>query len=241
MSTRDSLLELLVRAASGDLLPPRRRTERALVAALEAEGLVMLRGDAYRATGAGLRALDDRGRAPAVSGAVAVLFTDFVGSTRLVEALGDRAAHRALRHHFDLLRAAIREHAGHEVKSLGDGLMVVFTGAPDAVACAKAMQTAIAQETDGLGLRVGIHAGEPVRDGNDYFGTPVIVARRLCDSAHGGQTLVSELVQQLAGECEFESLENITLHGLRDPVRASALAGRRPRSASPVAVAVAAA
>lgn len=232
------LLDLLVSSASADLLVPRDGAERALVQALLAEGLIELRRGAYCATAAGLRAIEDRGRTPGLSGSVAVLFTDVVASTRLIERLGDDGGHRVIRRHFELLRVAITTHSGHEVKCLGDGLMVVFGAASDAVACAAAMQAAVDREGDGLGLRIGIHAGEPVREGNDYFGTPVIIARRLCDSAGAGQTLVSELVEKLVAEREFESLGGLDMKGLRDPVRASALAGWRSRNAEPASAAV---
>ena len=46
-------------------------------------------------------------------------------------------------------------------------------------------------------IRVGLHVGEPVRDDDDYFGTAVVVARRLCDMAEGGQILASELMRGL--------------------------------------------
>jgi class 3 adenylate cyclase len=224
------LLDLLARAATGDLVIADGRSGRARVGALEAEGLIELRRGAYRATAAGLRALEDRGRAPGPSWPVAVLFTDVVGSSRMIEQLGERDAHDRLRRHFALLRVAIAGHSGNEVKSLGDGLMVVFGAAADAVACAAAMQSAVAREHDGLGLRIGIHAGEPVREDDDYFGTAVIVARRLCDSACAGQTLVSELIQRLAAEHEFEPVGDLALKGLSDPVPAGALVGWCARS-----------
>lgn len=227
---RDRLLDMLVRAASGDLPRPRGRAQRALSEALEAERLIERHRDSYRATRDGLTALEDHGRACGPLGPVFVLFTDAVGSTELIERLVDAKVHRVGRH-FEALRGAIAVHSGREIKSLGDGLMVVFGAASDAVACASAMQAAIAREGEGLGLRIGIHGGEPVREEGDYFGTPVIIARRLCDSARAGQTLVSELVQQLVSEREFESLGSVTLKGLSAPVRASALA----RSPSPPA------
>jgi class 3 adenylate cyclase len=220
------LLQLLERAASDDGLHARGRATRFAVEALEAEALIERRGGAYRPTPAGLRALHDRGPLP--TGEVAVLFTDMEGSTRLIERLGDAQAHALLRRHFALLRAAVAQHRGHEVKSLGDGLMVVFAEVADAVACAAQMQAAVSREEQALGLRVGIHAGEPVRDGNDYFGTPVVIARRLCDTARPGQTLVSELVSQLVAEREFEPLGGLALKGLSERVRASALAVERP-------------
>ncbi len=239
--TRDLLLSLLERAARDDRPVIDHGKEDGLVRALEAEGLIELQGDAYRATAAGLRALEDRGARPWPSGPVAVLFTDIAGSTGLVERLGDREAHRLLRRHFELLRAAIAAHAGHEVKNLGDGLMVVFAAASDAIACATAMQAAVAFEGGDVGLRIGVHAGEPVREHNDYFGTPVIIARRLCDRAQAGQTLVSEPAQQLVGTQQFESVGELALKGLSAPVRASALGGWRPRSPSPMAFVPAAA
>jgi class 3 adenylate cyclase len=228
----DLLLELLDRAASGDGLHARDRGTRTAVGALEAEALIERRRGVYRATPAGLRTLEDRGRGLLPAGGVAVMFTDVEGSTQLIERFGDAEAHGLLCRHFALLRAVVSEHHGHEVKSLGDGLMVVFAAVADAVACAAEMQAAVSREEEPLGLRVGIHAGEPVRDGNDYFGTPVIVARRLCDIASPGQTLVSESVSQLVAEREFESLGGLTLKGLSKRVRASALAGKGPAAGS---------
>jgi class 3 adenylate cyclase len=224
----DLLLELLEQAASDDGLHARGRATCFALEALEAEALIERRGGAYLATAAGVRALEERGHKPLPAGEVAVLFTDMEGSTQLIERFGEAAAHALLRRHFGLLRAAVAEHRGHEVKSLGDGLMVVFAAVGDAVACAAQMQAAVSREEQALGLRVGIHAGEPVRDGNDYFGTPVIIARRLCDTARPGQTLVSELVAQLVAEHQFESLGGLALKGLSKRVRASALGVERP-------------
>jgi class 3 adenylate cyclase len=247
-SIHDLLLRLLEQAASGDGVHVRGRGKRAGlegvkmgrpvarepaelsgVEALAVEGLIELRCGVYRATAAGVKALEARGRVRGPAGSVAVMFTDIEGSTRLLERLGDAAALAIVRRHFALLRAAVDRHRGHEVKSLGDGLMVVFEAVDDAVECAAAMQAAVACEGEGVGLRIGIHAGEPVREENDYFGTPVIIARRLCDTAAPGQTLVSQLVSRLVAEHEFESLGGIALKGLSEPVTASALAGKGHR------------
>ena len=59
------------------------------------------------------------------------------------------------------------------------------------------MQQAVSAQPDRLGLRVGIDAGEPIHEGGDLYGTPVVVARRLCDAAEGGQVLVSDVVRLL--------------------------------------------
>lgn len=74
------------------------------------------------------------------------------------------------------------------MKTLGDGVMAVFTSAVQAVSCAVAIQRAVAEhnrERPGreLEVRVGIHAGEPLEEEGDYHGTAVVVAKRLCDAA----------------------------------------------------------
>jgi class 3 adenylate cyclase len=222
---RDKVAAELTRRLGAGYRPSRDRIEPA-VEALEAEGLIERdtseRGTSYRTTSAGVEALGERAEARIDT----FLFTDAVGSTALLDRFGDRAAHELRRRHFGLLRAAISDHAGTEVKSLGDGLMVTFTDAPSAVACAVAMQRAVAACGDPMTLRIGIDAGEAVREEDDFFGRPVIVARRLCDAAQGGRVVVSEAVGKLAGlpgAHALEPLGALTLKGLSDPVSASAL------------------
>jgi len=162
------------------------------------------------------------------TGIVTVLFTDVVDSSHLMQRFGDDGADRIRRGHFRALRSLLGRYNGREVKSLGDGLMVVFPSAVSAVSCAIEMQriTLTRNEEDpdrALGVRVGIHAGEPIQEGDDYFGTMVVVARRLCDCAHGGQIEVSDLVRHIVanrGGFHFERLEPITLKGFDLPVHA---------------------
>jgi DNA-binding NarL/FixJ family response regulator/class 3 adenylate cyclase len=130
---------------------------------------------------------------------VTILFTDLVGSAALFSRKGDEAADVVRREHFGVLRDAVERHGGREVKSTGDGLMVAFTSAVAAVRCAVEMQRATSGEEDALELRVGIDAGEPLPEGDDLYGTPVIVASRLCDSAAAGEILASDIVCRIAG------------------------------------------
>ncbi len=75
---------------------------------------------------------------------VTVVFTDLVGSTELASRLG-HDAYEALRHeHFTALRTGMAGHTGTEIKTTGDGLMLSFTSAADAIACGIAMQQAVA-------------------------------------------------------------------------------------------------
>ena len=155
------------------------------------------------------------------AGTVTVLFTDLVGSTELRRTLGDDRAD-ALRHEHDaLVRAAIEEHHGTEVKSTGDGVMAVFASAGEAVAGAAAMQRAIdrfnRRAANPLGVRIGVSAGDVSWEGDDCFGTAVVEARRLCDAADEGVVLTSDVVRVLAGTRgghRFAPIGNVSLKGL---------------------------
>jgi DNA-binding NarL/FixJ family response regulator/class 3 adenylate cyclase len=130
---------------------------------------------------------------------VTIMFTDVVGSTTLYDRYGDEEADTRRARHFAVLREVAAAHDGHEVKSTGDGLMITFASAVAAVRCAVALQRATTGAGDGLDVRVGIDAGEPLAEGGDLYGTPVIVASRLCDAAGPGEILASQVVRQVAG------------------------------------------
>ena len=156
---------------------------------------------------------------------VAILFTDIVGSTELSQRLSAEAADEVRRGHFSILRQAITESGGTEVKNLGDGLMVVFSSTSAALGCAVAMQQGVEQENRGgenpVGLRVGLSVGEASREDDDYFGDPVVEAARLCALCESGQVLATDIVRGMAGRRsrhECRSLGELTLKGLPDPV-----------------------
>ena len=164
--------------------------------------------------------------APAI---VTLLFTDLVGSTELLSELGDDEAERFRRVHFGLLRDVATAHRGQEVKNLGDGLMVAFASAVNALGCAVGIQQAVhrhnaRQGNERLKVRVGLNIGEPIRDEDDYVGTPVVIAKRLCDKAEGGQILASELLRALVGTrggFAFRSCGPIALKGISEPLPAA--------------------
>jgi class 3 adenylate cyclase len=182
----------------------------------------------FRTTHDGLRTLEQNGR---YSAAATVLFTDIVGSTELIDDVGDEAAHVIRQRHFSLLRELAEKRGGRVVKNLGDGLMVIFAKATQAIACASDMQRRVAGDDDQLELRVGLHAGELLRDGNDFFGSTVIIARRLCDSAEAGQTIISSETRALADGATDETfvpLGALELKGLSAPVEAESLIWSQP-------------
>jgi class 3 adenylate cyclase len=158
---------------------------------------------------------------------VSVVMTDVVGSTAIAERLGPAGAEELRREHFALLRDAVVRTGGREVKNLGDGLMVVFTSAAQALMGAVEMQRAVDARNrnaeDLLGLRVGVSLGDATVDDGDYFGEPVVEAARLCARAAGGQIVVSSQVQQIGGARgahAFRALGELELKGISRPVQA---------------------
>src|ERR1700756_1483619 len=102
------------------------------------------------------------------AGTVSILLTDLVGSTEMLSRLGDDLAEQLRRGHFRLLRSSMAGRGGREVKNLGDGLMVIFPSAVDAVESAIAIQHAMrehnrrADPEREMQCRIGINAGEPI-------------------------------------------------------------------------------
>ncbi|HEY2705695.1 MAG TPA: AAA family ATPase [Candidatus Dormibacteraeota bacterium] len=155
---------------------------------------------------------------------ITLLYTDMVGSTQLYDQLGDEVAERLRRLHFSLLRDTVSAHDGREVRQVGDGLKVAFSSAIDAIECAVEMQQAVHRHNEratdhALAVRIGLHAGEPILDEEDYFGTAVNVAKRLCDSAVGGQVIASDVVRALAGprgQRLLRPMGALAIRGLRE-------------------------
>jgi class 3 adenylate cyclase/tetratricopeptide (TPR) repeat protein len=156
---------------------------------------------------------------------IAILFTDIVGSTEMSQRMSPEAADEVLRGHFSILRRALTEAGGAEVKTTGDGLMVVFGSASAALGCAVAMQQGVEQHNRAgehtVGLRVGLSMGEVIREDGDYFGDPAVEAARLCALCESGQVLATGVLRAIAGRrCRIEcrSVGQLELKGLPDPV-----------------------
>ena len=134
------------------------------------------------------------------TGTVTFLFTDIEGSTRLLQQLRDRYG-EVLSTHARLLREAIEHFDGHEIDTQGDAFFAAFARARDAVAAAVAAQRALAAERwpDGVAVRVrmGLHTGEPLADGERYVGMGVHRGARICAAGHGGQVLLSNTTREL--------------------------------------------
>ena len=151
-----------------------------------------------------------------------IMFTDIVGSTEMTSRHGDDAAIIMLEVHDSIVRAALAEHSGREVKHTGDGIMAAFNSAASAVRSACKVIEGLGDHNKSdppfpVDVRVGISAGEPVEQAADLFGSTVQLAARLCAQAEPGQILVSNVVADLcigknlrfsdAGHCHLKGFD----------------------------------
>ncbi len=150
----------------------------------------------------------------------AIMFTDIVGYTAL---MGDdeEKGFELLKKNRQVQKPLIAKYRGKWIKEIGDGVLASFNSVSDAVYCAGAIHKACENEP-GLSLRIGIHVGEVVFDGDDVFGSGVNIASRLESLAPVGGILVSESVyrniQNRKGiHTEFIGEEN--LKNVKDPIK----------------------
>jgi predicted ATPase/class 3 adenylate cyclase len=162
------------------------------------------------------------------SGTVTFLFTDIEGSTTRWEHQPE-TMQVALARHDALLRAAIGEHDGHVVKTMGDAFLAAFGRAPDALAAAQVGQRLlqaepwdeIAPEIGPLRVRMALHTGAAEERDGDYFGPPLNRTARLLHTGHGGQVLLSLTTSELVRDTlpEGTSLLDLGEHRLKDLTR----------------------
>jgi len=158
----------------------------------------------------------------APDGTVSILFSDIENSTMMTERLGDLRAQEVLHEHNDLIRKQVAEQKGFEVKSMGDGFMVAFSSARRALLCAIGIQRAFEEyskqhPSEPIRVRIGLHMGEAISEGGDFFGKTVIMAARIGAKANAGDILVSSVfkaVTESAGDLQFDAGYDVELKGL---------------------------
>ena len=137
------------------------------------------------------------------AGTVTLLFADVEGLTRLLHLLGERFAPARTRMRA-LVREAARAQSGAEVDWAGDGVFLAFPRARDAVAAAAQIQRSLADEPwpddEAHRLRIGMHTGEPDLGEKGYVGMDVVIAARVCASAHGEQIVVTQATRDVSGD-----------------------------------------
>jgi class 3 adenylate cyclase len=150
------------------------------------------------------------------------LFTDIVDSTKLLETLGDDKWRRLLSRHDEILREGITVAGGEIVKKTGDGFFASFESPRAAVEAAVAIQRALDAEIVAPDVRIGAHAGDAFRAGedtSDYGGQSVHVAARIGGAASGREILVStETLDGIHSSFRASEPRPLELKGVTEPV-----------------------
>ena len=156
------------------------------------------------------------------------MFTDIVGSTALIETIGDAAWRDLRRWHDATLRRLFKRYDGREIDHAGDGFLVAFDAAAVAVACAVEVQRTLAEHRRSAGfapaIRIGLHSGEVEPDGAAFVGSAIHVAARVAAAAAGGQILASAATILEARIAAAGPATEVSLRGVAAPVSVAAIA-----------------
>jgi class 3 adenylate cyclase len=166
------------------------------------------------------------GKAPRAS--ATFMFTDIVGSTSLIDSVGDEAWGRLLAWHDASIRALLREHAGREIHHAGDGFFVAFESADGAVDCALAIRRMLVEHRRDHGfapsVRIGLHTAEALRTASGYEGGGVHAAARIGALAGPDEVLASRsAIEAATRRVAHGAWRTERLRGLRSPVEVALL------------------
>lgn len=153
------------------------------------------------------------------------MLTDMVGYSALTQR-DERRALELLREQEHTVRAVLRSFGGRAVKSLGDGFLVEFASALEAVRCAMQIQAVLGERnrrspTEPIELRIGVHLGDVVHRGTDVFGDAVNIVARIEPLANpGGVCVTQQVYDQVRNQVEapFVSLGTPALKHIRTPI-----------------------
>jgi adenylate cyclase len=158
----------------------------------------------------------------------AILVADVVGYSKLMgnDEAGTLAQLKALR--TQIIEPQIAKHAGRLFKSVGDGFLIEFASAVQAVSCAKAIQEA--NDHSRLTLRIGIHIGDVVVQGDDLMGDGVNVAARIESVAEAGGIAISRQVyDQVRDKLDLGFMDKgeVELKNIQRPVQVFVIGGAK--------------
>ena len=145
-----------------------------------------------------------------------VLFTDIVDSTSRANELGDIEWRKLLQAHDATVRREIARFRGNEIKSTGDGFLILFDGPARAIRCAQAITEGMIPL--GIKVRAGLHTGEVERTQRDVVGIAVHIAARIMDAAQPNEVMISRTVKDLvAGSgISFDDAGEQSLKGIEE-------------------------
>ncbi len=151
----------------------------------------------------------------------AIMFTDIVGYSKLMEE-NETVAYLRLMSHHEIIRANIVKYHGREIKTIGDAFLVMFSSAVDAVDCALTIQMELLEYNrnkayaDKILVRIGIHLGDILMVENDILGDGVNVAARIEPLAEPGGICISEAVYNIVKKKMSISVENLGTQPLKN-------------------------
>jgi adenylate cyclase len=157
----------------------------------------------------------------------AIVAADIAGYSRLM-GLDEVGTARTLREHRKVTDALVARHGGRIVKTTGDGVLLEFPSVVDAVECAVAVQTVMAERNEGVPadrrmlFRIGINLGDILIEGDDILGDGVNIAARIENECEpGGVYLSDDAFRQVCGKTSFvfDDLGERSLKNIDRPVR----------------------
>lgn len=156
-------------------------------------------------------------------GTITIVFSDIESSTERATSMGDAAWMKVLTAHNEIISRHVEKWGGTIVKNQGDGFMLTFNGARQALRAMMGVQAELddfGQEHPEMGvrIRVGVHTGEVIAEEGDIFGKHVMLAARVGGLADGGEILVSSIVREIAsarGDLDFGEPQVVPLKGIQ--------------------------
>ena len=150
------------------------------------------------------------------------MFTDIVGSTNLAELLGNESWEHLLQWHDDALRTLFARSGGEVVNSTGDGFFIAFDSARRGIECAIVIQRTLVEHRRSSGfapsVRIGLHAAEANRHGENFSGMGVHVAARVAALAEGGEIIATAETLTDVEDVSTSDPRSASLKGVTDPV-----------------------
>lgn len=150
-----------------------------------------------------------------------VLCTEIANFTAVARE-AEQDAVRLVECHDSVVRAALAQHGGHEVRHTGEGIMACFNSVTSALRAARSIQRSCQEHQGGRRpvVRIGMSAGEPVTHHHELFGAAINTARRICEAAEPGEILVSGALRELGlGKgVRFRKVGERALKGVDEPI-----------------------
>jgi adenylate cyclase len=150
------------------------------------------------------------------------MFTDMVGSTSLLEAMGDDMWRNLARWHNQVLREQFSTHSGDEIDHAGDGFFVAFESVDTALDCAIAIQRELTRHRQehgfSPGVRIGVHMAQATSDAEGYSGKGVHHAARIGSMAQADEILASqETIKAAESARACGEARTVNLKGIAEP------------------------